>query len=254
MKMSLLDMVQDILNDLDSDEVNSIDDTVEAMQVAQIIKTTYFALMSNRNWPHLRKQVKTTNGSLDRPTTLYLEDEVTELVSLNYDVREADETRRDYKEMKWLEPDAFLRKTNSRNSDDDSVTVIVDDTGVELLIDTTKAPQYYTSFDDNAIIFDSYDAEAGYDTLLSNRVQALAYVAPSWETADDAVPNLPDEAFISLLEESKHRAFIKLKQSVDQSAYEESARQKRWLSRKAWRVEDGLKYPNYGRGRSTYGA
>ena len=40
-KMTLLAMVQDILNDMDGDEVNSISDTVEAEQVAQIIKTTY---------------------------------------------------------------------------------------------------------------------------------------------------------------------------------------------------------------------
>ena len=37
--MTLLDMVQDVLNDLDSDEVNDIDDTIEAQQIAQIIKS-----------------------------------------------------------------------------------------------------------------------------------------------------------------------------------------------------------------------
>ena len=41
MKMTLIELVQDVLNDLDSDEVNHIDDTIEAQQVAQIIKTSY---------------------------------------------------------------------------------------------------------------------------------------------------------------------------------------------------------------------
>jgi len=36
-KKTVLDMVQDILSDMESDEVNSISDTTEALQVAQII-------------------------------------------------------------------------------------------------------------------------------------------------------------------------------------------------------------------------
>ena len=38
MKRTLLEMTQDILSAIDADEVNSIDDTVEATQVATIIK------------------------------------------------------------------------------------------------------------------------------------------------------------------------------------------------------------------------
>ena len=40
-KMSLLEMTQDILSDMDSDEVNSINDSVESLQVLGIIKNTY---------------------------------------------------------------------------------------------------------------------------------------------------------------------------------------------------------------------
>ena len=55
MKMNLLEITQDILNDMDGDEVNSIDDTFESAQIAQIIKSTYYAIISNRNWPHTRR-------------------------------------------------------------------------------------------------------------------------------------------------------------------------------------------------------
>lgn len=44
MRKTLLEMVQDILSEMDSDEVNSINDTVEAEQVATIIKNCYLAL------------------------------------------------------------------------------------------------------------------------------------------------------------------------------------------------------------------
>jgi len=53
MKLTLLEIVQDIMNDMDGDEVNAISDTIESQQVAQIVKTTYLEMMANRNWPHL---------------------------------------------------------------------------------------------------------------------------------------------------------------------------------------------------------
>ena len=45
MKFTLLEMVQEILSDMDSDEVDSIEDTVEAEQVATIVRSTYLAMM-----------------------------------------------------------------------------------------------------------------------------------------------------------------------------------------------------------------
>ena len=54
-KLTLLEIVQDIMNDMDSDEVNSISDTEESSQIAQIVKTTYFEILGRRDWPHLSK-------------------------------------------------------------------------------------------------------------------------------------------------------------------------------------------------------
>ncbi len=45
MKYTLLEIVQEILSDMDSDEVNSIDDTTESEQVATIVKSTYLSMM-----------------------------------------------------------------------------------------------------------------------------------------------------------------------------------------------------------------
>ena len=52
-KMNLLAMTQDILSDMDSDDVNSINDSVEALQVAQIIKTTYYNIIDGKNYAFL---------------------------------------------------------------------------------------------------------------------------------------------------------------------------------------------------------
>lgn len=252
MKMELLEIVQDIHNDLDLDEVNSIDDTVESMQVAQIVKTTYFAMMSNRNWPHLRQTISLTpSHDLARPTHMAVPDTIKELAFINYNCAKDGETRLRYKTIKWQEPDEFLRRQNTLNTDDDNTMVVTDYTGVQLQIKMNKAPEFFTSFDDNNLVFDSYDGEVD-DTLQESKVQAMAYIMPSWSMTDTFVPDLPTEAFIALLEEAKSKSAYKLKQQADEKAEQESTRQQRWLSRKAWQVHGGIEYPNYGRGSNKY--
>jgi len=77
----------------------------------------------------------------------------------------------------------------------------------------------------------------------------MAYVMPKWLPADDFVPDLPDEAFMALIEESKSRASLKLNQVADQKSEQEAQRQRKWLARKARRVNNGILYPDYGRKR-----
>jgi len=51
MKMTLLQMTQNILSALNSDQVNSIGDTNESMQVAECIKTTYMNMLGRYELP-----------------------------------------------------------------------------------------------------------------------------------------------------------------------------------------------------------
>jgi hypothetical protein len=130
MKLTLLELVQDILNDMDSDEVNSIDDTFESQQIAQIIKSTYFAMMSNRNWSHLKRAIQLRGStSLAYPTHMTLEEEVKELSFINYDTSKAGNTSKNYTRLRWLEPDDFLRVVNARRSDNENVDTIIDPSG-----------------------------------------------------------------------------------------------------------------------------
>lgn len=247
MKYSLLDIVQDVLNDIDSDEVNSIDDTVEAAQVAQIVKSTYFAMMSSRNWPHLRKPIQLIpTSNLAQPTHMFVKDDIKELAFINYDSKKAGETRPRFQPMVWMEPDDFLRMVNRYNVDEDNVTAVRDDSQLLINVMNDRAPTRYTSFDDRTLIFNAFDS-AVESNLESTHVQAMAYIMPGWLPADDFVPDLPDEAFSALMEETKSRASLKLRQVADQKSEQESRRQQKWLSRKARRINNGILYPNYGR-------
>lgn len=247
MKMSLLEMVQDILNDLDSDEVNNIDDTIESQQIAQIIKTCYFEMMANRNWPHLRKLIQLEpSEQVDKPNYLRIPSLMKQMELFRYDVRKQHEDNVELKEIMFVYPDEFLRRTSSRNSSNANITTVTDFSGSKLLIQNDKAPDYWTTFDDTYLVTDSYNIEVD-DTLKNSKTQCLAYMHPQWVRTNEAIPNLPSEAFPALLEEAKSTAFVTLKQMVNQKAEQKAARQQRWLSRKAWNLEGGVRYEDYGR-------
>lgn len=250
MKKTLLDIVQDILNDMDSDEVNSIDDTIESQQVANIVRQCYEELISNRNWPHLRKVI-TLDSSTDaeKPTYFRTPETMRELILFRYDKQRPDNNGRvEMGEVKYLYPDQFLRITSSRNSSNTNIKVVKDFSGVGLNIYNDRAPEYWTSFDDDYIICDAYQLVLE-DTLMSSKTEVLAYMEPVWVHTDTAVPDLPTDAFSMLTEESKSTAFIALKQTANQKAEAKAQRQQRWLSRKAWRTHGGVRYDNYGRRR-----
>ena len=245
--MTLLEIVQSILNDMDSDSVNSIDDTIESQQVASIVRDCYNEIINNRNWPHLRKltQLDALND-LTKPTYLRLPNETKELIFFKYEVQKQGVTKIEQKEIRYKEPDAFLRYISQRNSDLPQTIETVDFSGVRLLINNNTAPQFWTSFDDYHIVCDSYDVTID-DTLKQSKTQILAYIEPTWIHTNSAIPNLPSEAFSSLLEEAKSTAFFTLKQMVNVKSEQKANRQKTWLSRKAWRAHGGVQYADFGR-------
>lgn len=246
-KQTLLELVQQILSDIDGDEVNSINDTVEAEQVATIVKGAYNAIVSNSNWPHTRRAVALVPRSDSNfPTHMTIRESLKELISVRYNRAEVGETRKQYDELSYYTPDDFLRKTNYRNNDNTNTDVIVDDSGIELLILNDKGPEFYTSFDDVNIVFDSYDSAVD-STLQQSKFQAQGYIIPDFNITDAFVPDLPADAFALLFEESVSRAQMKLRQVQDAKSERESQKQSRWLSRKSWAVNEGEKRRDYGR-------
>lgn len=243
MKRTLFEIVDDILNDMDADKVNSINDTVESEQVAQIVKTCYYEMLSNRNWPHTSKLIQLDPLSdITKPNYLKVPANLKEMVFFKYEDNSGPYSV--LKEVKYKYPDEFLRLTSFRNNDN---TVAVQDfSGSVIKVLNNAAPAFWTSFDDVHIVTDSYDA-AFETTHQKSKTQALAYIYPSWESRNTFVPDLPPEAFSALIEEAKSTAFLALKQMPNQKAEQKSLRQQRWLSRKAWSVHGGVRYEDYGR-------
>lgn len=246
-RMSVLDMVQDILNDLDSDEVNSINDTAEALQIAQILETTFYEIIRSRSWPHLKTLVTlTASGSSAKPTHMSLEDEVQELLWFNYDKKKSGDTDPSFQPVTYITPEEFIDYINQRNSDNSNIDEITDYSGVTLLIRNDTAPTYYTSFDEENIVCDSYDSDVD-TTLQSSKTQAYVYVEPTFSQTDVYVPDLPDKAFSYYLAEAKSVAFNALRQAPNPKEEQRSRRQRTRLGKEKWRINGKIETPDYGR-------
>ena len=251
-KPTLLEIVQIVLNDMSGDPVNSISDTDEAEEVAQHVRSVYRNLVSRSEWPHTRRAVQLIPFSDNNfPTHMRVGEEYRKLISVNYNKAKNGETRLMYQPVHYLEPDRFLRKLNARDNNSQYTDIIVDPSGINLMVGNNRAPEYFTSFDDVVLVFDSYDSAVD-STLQSSKAQAMAYILPEFRLEDSFVPDLPSEAFSYLIEEVISRAQLKMRQFQDVKSEVEAQKQSRWLSQSNFVVKGGVTFPDYGR-RGKYG-
>src|SRR5258708_38367984 len=85
MQMTLLDMTQNILSALSSDEVNSIGGNVEAQEIALIIKNKYYDIVNRTQLPEHNQliQLKSSLSSI-APVEMFVPNDVTELKWIKY--------------------------------------------------------------------------------------------------------------------------------------------------------------------------
>lgn len=249
MSTTLLDVVQDILSSMDGDEVNSIADTVESEQVARIVVNVFNEMAATSVWAASKRLIElTASGDNTLPTHMTLPSNVKELISINYDKIKSGETKKRYDEVRYKYPDDFLRYINGRDSTSANVLTVTDPTGIELLITTNFAPSYYTSFDDETIVFDSYDSAVD-NTLQSSKCQCLAYIMKTLTIADDTIIDLPPDVIPGLTEAARSKCQFELRQFQDIEAKMSAQKQARYISRRSWKVNSQQRYPNYGRKR-----
>lgn len=232
-KRTLLEMVQNILNATDGDEINSIGDSVEAMQVAEVVRETYDYITDNIEIPGKAGIIKLdASGDLTKPNTLLCpaDAEIVEWVKYNG------------KDVQYLEPLAFvnyigLQKTNGTLYGD-------------FYILTDRDPQFYTSFDDNELVFNAFDSSVD-STLQQSKTLCWGQKLMPFLLDDDFIPALPVNLFPRLLAEAKATCFINYRQTAN-SKEEQRSRQQLVRNQnerfKAGRIRPIDRLPNYGRG------
>jgi hypothetical protein len=228
-KKTLLEIVQDILNDMDSDEVNSIADTVEASQIAQICQSVFFDVITTVDLPEHDELMTVTGLSNSTKPNFMDANSVTEIKELRYNVSETS-GELEYKLIAYATPSEFVQNILQRDSTASNVITVADPTsGISLPILNDKMPDYYTSFDDRYLCFDSYLATVD-TTLQTSKTMVIGTKLPSFTVSDSAVPDMDDTIFPYYIAECKSRAFSMLKGGPDMKV-EQFARKHRYFQR-----------------------
>lgn len=272
MKRTLLDLTQDILSALDSDEVNSISDTTESLQVATVIKNTWLNMITRAGLPEqsgmFRLEASTDNTLpvlmfkpsnvntiewvkyYDESTSPY--DTTGFIHDLNLDIEQSpaypSKPDLNYKDIVILPIKEFLYKINRYNPYEDNIESYTID-GITLRYQVDKQPEYCTVLSDYQILFDSFDSSVE-DTLQHSKTQCYGQKIPEFKMEDDFIPLLDDYQFPLLYNEAKSLAFFELKQTPHVKAEQESKRQWSSLNRDKYvakRPNYFDELPNYGR-------
>lgn len=224
-KMTLLEIVQNILSSMDSDNVNSIGDTEEASQVAREVQTTYNSMLTSLDFPEKTKIVNLESLSdLARPNFMTVPSGVQQIYRVLYNNGTEDDP--EYKDVLYLEPSDFLSKVIDKL--EGAVCIKDPDSGgFSMWIQNNAHPSFYTSFNDQVLVFDSYNATSD-DTLQSSKSLATVVASPSFELTDSYVPDLDENFFPLLLAEAKNACFVNIKQVSNSN---EQVRARRHLTR-----------------------
>lgn len=254
-------MVQNIMSAMDSDEIDSITDTVEGEQVATVIRDTYWQLVENRLIPEHKELFQLTSAGATAKVYMLVPSTVGKIDWIKYNIIESGGANNNFVDIPYKEPADFMDILTARtNSDSNIISATDPNTSIALdMFQNDKRPEWWTSFDDEYICFDSYDAVVDSSGLVGTKTLCHGVVIPTFSVTDavtDAFqPDLDDNLFPLLLAEAKSTCFMNIKQTQnpkiekqarDQKVFSQNDRQR---TLQAQKKDTGSSGPNYGRRR-----
>ena len=240
MKTTLLQIVQSILSDMDSEDVNSISDTVEAQQIASVVEDTYYNIIAARDIPEHNKLLSLVAMSdSNKPTHFRYPTNTKAIRRIDYNIGTTSE--KNFREIVWVDPLLFIQRM-----DETGLLVETYDGNVDIFVSTDVAPSYYTSFDDEYIIMNSYDSSVD-STLQASKTRAFGSVYPTFSQTDSFEPDLDNTMLPLLLAEAKSTCFSLFKGGSDPQVEQAARRLKSYVQNDMYKTIRPNKRPQYGR-------
>lgn len=249
--MTLLEIVQNIASTLESDNVNSISDTVESYQIALEIQTAYNELLAALNIPSDNSLILLDGlGDVTKPNYLKIPTTVNQIEWFKYDYRSQGFVG-DYVTIQYLEPEDFVLRMvgNQGNSPAIPYTTVTDFSGAKLTVLSASDPTYWTTFDNKYIVTDAYNSAVDA-TLQQSKSLCWGQNTVNFTLQDSYTPVLDDALFPLLLAEAKSACFANIKQMPAPKEEQRAHRQLIRSQNNLWKANQRKPYdrvPNYGR-------
>lgn len=248
-KYTLLEIIQKVLRAMESDLVDSYDETVESLSVAHICQRVYDEMVVNSRIPeHMELVQATALGDSSKPTYMQIPVSVKDIESVQYDHADpAVSGEIDYVEMTYCDPKTFLKRSHALDATDTTnYQTITDDSGVKIIVNRTQYPTYFTSLDDHTLIFDSYK-EADESSLQATKSLIYARTVPSLTLDNDETPDMDEGLFPQFINEVISTAFVELKQTPNPKAEQKARQQKVRRQNDRTRIRTNPRFPDFGR-------
>jgi len=241
MKYTLLGIVQTVLSSMDSDEVNSINDTVESQQVVEIVKSVIDDIIS-RSDLNSNKTLFNLVASTDptKPIVMTRPDGIDRVDWIKYDCQKLGDVVPNWVVIQYLPVDQFIDYMHQWNQNYTYVQQfdhLVNGYTIRFTFRNDIAPKYYTSLDDTTLMFDAFDNTVD-TTLQSSKTIGYGFKTTNFERDDAFVPELLPNQFALLINESKALAWAELRQVPHTKAEQSARRNWRHLQRTRRSIPD----------------
>lgn len=254
MRYTLLELTQKVLSAIDGDSVSGISDTVESRSVVAIIERQYLELTNAGSLPEDFRLFNFDATGTSTPVVLQRPSYIDEVLWFKYNKVTEVDGEDIFSDVVYQKPELFFDRMASLSTSATNVDTcdITNDTGdtIRFYYTTDKPPDFWTSFDDKYIICDSYASDVE-SNLQQSKARGYGRFIKTFTVSDSFVPDIDDNLFPILLNESIATAFAELKQT--QNARAERKARNGWIRSQKRKLDlpgnlSGLdRAPNYGR-------
>lgn len=240
-KQTILEITQGLLASMDSDEVNSIHDTVESYDVALTLRDVYYDIAVELDLPaHETLFELEASGDVDQPVRMKLPVNVAKAYWIKYDNKLTGDTNSSYEETCFVPLEEFIERQTSltETTTASEMTFCVNDEDFEVMYHTDRFPSFYTHIGGDTLIFDAINTDED-TTLNKSKTMCFGLVYPTFLLEDTFTPDLDVSQFPYYRNRAKVRVFSEKKQAENREAASEARNQKIILQKRKHRHNEG---------------
>lgn len=250
MQLTVRDVVVTYMERTSGFPIDSITDLDESMQVASVARDVFYEFL--QLYPNLAVQQKDRTldslGDSTRPNYLVLPDKINNMREsvFYYNIAEGGDETVSYKRIHYVTPLEFLERTAHYSDQDPDTEVVTGLDGVKMVVLNDTMPDFFTSFDDKHLVFNSYDSSID-TTLQASKSRVVSNELPVWVMEDDFLIPIPDHLTSTYLNMVLDQAYNDIRQERNALIAQKARRDRIKLQQDSARVGSG------GRTKKTYG-